>query len=117
MSVNMRAALGRREKRRGAGRGAMRNGVLTGSFYRAREGHQGGVGGVTVGDIVVFNGRIILGSSWWVKARLEKEQRRRGRIGAGRKVIHGGPGSGAAAAALVLARCRGRVGGWAELGR
>jgi hypothetical protein len=42
-----------------------------GSFYRVGEGRRGGEGGVTTSDAVVFNGQVILGSSRWVKARLE----------------------------------------------
>jgi hypothetical protein len=35
------------------------------------EGRRGDEGGVTAGDAVVFNGRVISGSSRWVKKRLE----------------------------------------------
>jgi hypothetical protein len=42
-----------------------------GSFIGLGEGHRGGEGGVTVCNVVVFNGRVISGSSRWVKARLQ----------------------------------------------
>jgi hypothetical protein len=42
-----------------------------GSFYRAEGGCRGGEGGVTASDAVAFNGRVISGSSRWVKAQLE----------------------------------------------
>jgi hypothetical protein len=41
------------------------------SFYRAGGGRQGGEGGITAGNVVAFNGRVISGSSRRVKARLE----------------------------------------------
>jgi hypothetical protein len=42
-----------------------------GPFIGLGEGHRGGEGGVTAGNAVVFNGRVISGSSRWVKARLQ----------------------------------------------
>jgi hypothetical protein len=39
-----------------------------GPFIGLGEGHQGGEGEVTAADAVVFNSRVILGSSRWVKA-------------------------------------------------
>jgi hypothetical protein len=39
-----------------------------GPFIGLGEGHRGGEGEVTAGDAVVFNSRVILGSSRWVKA-------------------------------------------------
>jgi hypothetical protein len=42
-----------------------------GPFIGLGEGHRCGEGGVAADDAVAFNGRVILGSSRWVKAQLE----------------------------------------------
>jgi hypothetical protein len=39
-----------------------------GPFIWLGEGRRGGEGEVTTGDVVAFNGRVISGSSQWVKA-------------------------------------------------
>jgi hypothetical protein len=49
-----------------------------GPFIGLGEGRRGGEGGVTTGDAVVFNGRVISGSSQWVNARLEGQSNGQG---------------------------------------
>jgi hypothetical protein len=58
-----------RRWRTGSGAPTQSDGIGVGSpFIGLGEGRRGGEGGVTAGDVVVFNDRVILGSSRWVKA-------------------------------------------------